>query len=245
MDTDPQMDVNVGTGHPAGANPMDDAVAATLRTLGGEAPSADVIAAAKARAAEMLQEMNAPDSGLKDMQNLTLSIGLPTARAAFLYMIRAANIRGAAKAKAIAAISDFSPVTEVGCMKVDFFNTTTGKKDIAYLVLDECPKHHNLGRQLDRMKEHVADDAWPKIVKHLSMLIHIGRSVYGNVARKNLTLIRSIFGLAEDDPCEKYLDFQIDRENTTLFLDAEWPTRAGIYLRLEADLEAERANDAK
>jgi hypothetical protein len=234
-------------GGPAG-RAMDDAIDAAVRATavpGQEAPSAETIAAARARAAEMLRSMSGEDeAGLKDLQNLTLSMGLPATRATFHYMIKAADLRGAAKTDAMRAVAEFSPVTEVGCMKVDFFNRTTGAPDIAYLVLDKCPRLHDLGAQLDKLKVHVSDEKWPEVVRSLSMLIHIGRSVYGQTARKHLDLVRQIHGAAAGDPCTKYLDLQVDRENTTLFLEPSWPSRVGIFVRLNADVQAELARTA-
>lgn len=238
----PQVEFNMGT--PAG-RAMDDAIDAAVRSTsvpGQEVPSAETIAAARARATEMLRGLSGEDeAGLKDLQNLTLSMGLPATRATFQYMIKAANLRGAAKTDALRAVAEFSPVTEVGCMKVDFFNQTTGAPDIAYLVFDKCQRLHNLGAQLDKLKAHVSDEKWPEVIRSLSMLIHIGRSVYGQTARKHLDLIRRIHGSAADDPCTKYLDLQVDRENTTLFLEPSWPGRIGIFVRLGADVQAELA----
>jgi len=239
-DADEQTEFNMGSGRPAGSDPMDDAVAAAIRASGGAAPSPEVQAAARARASQMLNELGDEGAeGIQDLQNLYLSIGLPTARNMFLGMIKAANLRGAAKQDAMTALTKFSPVSEVGCMKVDFFNSSTNSKDAAYLLLDKCTKTHNFDTQVSRIKPHIPEESWNVVIKHLSMLIHIGRSVYGQIARKNIALIRTIFSLPEDDPCEQYLDLQVDGDNTTLFLDADWPSRAGIFIKLEADVQAD------
>lgn len=231
---DPQVEFNVGPAARGGA--MDDAVEAALASAaapGLSPPSSEIIAEARARATDMLREMPSENGeGLKDLQNLTLSMGLPATRATFQFMIKAANLRGEAKKEALRAIAEFSPLTEVGCMKVDFYNQTSGSPDVAYLILDKCPRLHNLGAQIDKLKAHVSDEKWPEVIRSLSMLVHIGRSVYGQTARKHLDLIRQIHGSAADDPCTKYLDLQIDRENTTLFLDPSWPSRIGIFIRL-------------
>ena len=234
----------------AGVPAMDAAVgAAVLMTAGSgqEAPSAETVTAARARAAEMLRGMasgDAAESGLKDLQNLTMSMGLPAARATFQYMIKAAGLRGAAKTDAMRAVAGLSPVTEVGCMKVDFFNRTTGAPSIAYLVLDKCPRLHDLGAQLAKLKVHTSDDKWPEVIRSISVLLHIGRSVYAQTAREHLDLIRQIHGSAASDPCTEYLDLQVDRNNTTLYLKKDWPGRIGIFVRLDADVRAELARAA-
>jgi hypothetical protein len=240
---DSQVEFNVGPAARGGA--MDDAVDAALARAAPDLspPSSEMIAAARARATDMLREMPSENGeGLKDLQNLTLSMGLPATRATFQFMIKAANLRGEAKKNALSAVADFSPLTEVGCMKVDFFNQTLGAPDVAYLILDKCPRLHNLGAQIDKLKAHVSDEKWPEVIRSLSMLVHIGRSVYGQTARKHLDLIRQIHGSAADDPCTKFLDLQIDRENTTLFLDPSWPSRIGIFIRLSTDVQASLAH---
>jgi len=201
------------------------------------------IAEARARASAMLTTMTSDDeAGLKDLQNLTLSMGLPSTRSMFQSMIENSKLRGVAKKDAIRAVADFSPVTESGCMKVDFFNQVLGAPDIAYLVLHKCPRDHNLEAQLNKLKPHVLAEKWAEVTRSLSMLIYIGRSVYGQIARANLGLIRDIHGAAADDPCTEYLDLKVDVENTTLYLDASWPSRIGIYIRLGAEVEGDKSN---
>ena len=235
-----QTEFNLGN-----STAMNEAVAAAVRatSVPGQAPpSAETIAAARVRAQQMLNEMKGGDAdGIRDLKNLTLSMGLPSTRALFRQMITASGVRGQVKSDAQREVAEFSPVTEVGCMKVDFFNKTTGRADIAYLLLDQCPKTHNLGDQLDRLKVHVSDEKWPEVLRHLSMLVHIGRSVFGQTARQHLDLIRRLFGLAPDADCAKYIDVQIARENTTFFIDADWPNRVGLYVRLDAEVQAENA----
>ena len=227
----------------AGEDAMDVATRAAIRSAGGEAPSADVVAEARARASELLTTMSSNDeAGLKDLQNLTLSMGLPSTRSMFQCMIENSNLRGVAKKDAIRAVADFSPVSESGCTTVDFFNQVSGAPDIAYLVLHKCPRDHNLEAQLNKLKPHVLAEKWAEVTRSLSMLIYIGRSVYGQIARANLGLIRDIHGAAADDPCTDYLDLKVDVENTTLYLDASWPSRIGIYVRLGAEVEGNKSN---
>ena len=221
-----------------------DSAISSMVISGAAAPSAEIIAAARMRATDLL---NAPaaargggdERGLKDLQDLTLSMGLPATRAIFQFMVEAANLRGVVRAEAEERIAEFSPLTEIGCMKVDFFNQSTGAPDIAYLVLDRCSRYHDLGSELDKLKVHISDKKWPDIIRSISTLVHVGRTVYGQAARKHLSLIQQIFDGAADDPGTKYLDLQVDPKNTTLFIEASWPSRVGIYIRLGADVQAE------
>ena len=235
-----QIEINLGS-----FDPLSGAVDATTREFSAK-PDAATLADARARAQNLLRGTNDEDAaGLRDLQNLTLSMGLPATRIIFRHMIAASGKRGAVKRDATREVRELSPLTEVGCMRVDFLNRMTQKPDIAYLLLDQCPKTHNLGAQLDKLKSLVADEKWPDVLKHFSMLVHIGRSVYGNVTRQRLPLIRRLFDLSPDDKCEKYLDLQIDRSNTTLFIDVDWPNRVGIFVRLGAEVVSSSEADAK
>ena len=220
---------------------MDNAVAAAIRATGGAdaPPDAATIAAARARAQQM---MGAEDAeGLQHMHNLTLSMGLPAVRALFHHMITHSRKRGAAKAAAMDKVAQFSPVQEVGCMKVDFHNQVTKKPDVAYIRLDQCPRRHDLGAQLDKLRPLVPENKWAEVLKPMSALILIVRSTYGHAARQQLPLIRGLFDLPENDPCDKYLDLKVDISNTTLYIDETWPNRAGIFVSLESDISRETA----
>jgi hypothetical protein len=160
-------------------------------------------------------------------------------------MIEASGIRGAEKKKALRAVAALSPVTEIGCMQVDFFNRASGSSDVAYLVLDRCPPGHDLGAQLDKLKRVVSEEKWPEVIRSLSMLVNIGRAVYAQTARDNIDLIRQIWGFAAEDLCTKYLDMQVDKSNTTLFLDAGWPGRVGIFVRTGAEVRAGQSLNTK
>ena len=207
---------------------------------GAAPPSTEMVSAALSSAAELLRAPAAEDKeGLQALENLTLAMGLPATRAMFRSMVQVADLRGSALAAAEKHIAEISPVTEVGCMKVDFFNQTTQAPDVAYLVLDRCPRHHNLGAELNKLEVHVSSDKWPEILRSLSSLVHIGRTVYSQAARKNHNLIKQIFGASADDARwngTQYLDLQVDHKNTTLFIEPDWPDRIGIYIRLGADV---------
>ena len=246
-EAEPQYDINMGPSLWGALNGGgDDAAPPSILDVWGGAPVAGGLAPSgegglpeevRARADKLISTITPEDrAGLKDLQKLTLTMGLPAARIIFQYMIAAANLHGNAKKDAMAAVAKFSPLTEVGCMKVDFFNRGSGAPEIAYLVLGKCAKLHNLGEQLDKLKPHVSDAKWPEVIRSLSMLVHIGRSVYGQIARNHIDLIRRINGRAPDDPCAEFIDLQVDRENTTLFINDGWPRRVGIFIRLGGEL---------
>jgi len=215
--------------------PMDIATNAAMQSLGHDIPT-DVMALARNNATEILRNSTSDDEkGLKDLQNLTLSMGLPITRIMFQYMLDDANIKGSTKKIILQDIDAISPITEIGCMKVDFFNKKTNQADVAYLVLDRCSNNHCLSTQLDKLKNVVADVKWPDVIRSISMLIHIGRSVYSQVSRKNINIIRQIYNKSIND-CAKYLDLQVDLDNTTLYLDESWLGRVGIYIKLNDEI---------
>ena len=179
--------------------------------------------------------------GLQSLQNLTLSMGLPAARASFKFMLDAAPSTSpqrdkVIKKEALKEIEDFSPITEVGCMQIDFFNNETRRPDRAYLLLDECSRDHNLTAELIKLRRVVDEDKWLEVVKHMSMLVHLGRSVYSQVASQHKPLIRRIFNRPADHDCADMLQLGVDSRNTTLFVDPKWPRRIGIFMKMESEI---------
>jgi hypothetical protein len=217
------------------ARAMESATEAAVAALGGERPSAETLAAAQARAAELLR--SGDGAGMRDLQNLQLAMSLPAVRCIFRGLVAASGLRGAAKQDALKEIADFSPVTEEGCYSVDFYNKTTGAADRAFLVLRQCGRRHDLQAQLDKLRPHVADEKWPEILRHLSMLVFLARSTYATLARAHLGLLRRLRGLPADDPCAAWLALRVDGANTTLFVDAELPNRAGIFVYLAHEVD--------
>ena len=174
--------------------------------------------------------------GLIHMQNLTLSMGLHSARACFRAMLDANAVVGAARAAAEKEITAFSPVTEIGCMRVDFFNMITAAPDTAYLVLDKCPAAHDLSAQLNKLHRLVDSDKWIEVLKHLSMLVNLGRSVYNQIAQQHKPLLRRIYRRDAANSCDDLLHLGVDSRNTTLFVDPRWPERVGIFVKLASEV---------
>ncbi len=119
-------------------------------------------------------------------------------------------------------------------MQVDFFNRLTGAPDKAYMVLEECPRDHDLGAQLDRLRAHVADSRWPEIQKHLSSMVFLARSMYAQAAQENLALLRRILKRRDDDPCSEFLAVRVDPSNTTLYV-SDGPRRVGIFIHFASE----------
>ena len=220
----------------------DDALgglAAEAMQTAGAPVTAESLGAVRAAAAAIVDQASPHDiAGLKDYHKLTVAIGMRAVHVTFNAMVAAARAAkgpggmGGLEADAAREIAAMSPVTETGCMKVDFHNQVTGRPDVAYLVLDRCGRNHDLGAQLDPLRAAVAPDRWGEVVKHLSMLVFLGRTVYKRLAGEHVSLIRRLFGV------EKYPELIVDPANTTLYVDADWPDRVGIYVRYESDVGA-------
>jgi hypothetical protein len=215
---------------------MGDALRGAVRAAalrGGTPLAPEVIAEARERATRILSDTSPADAdGFRDLRNMTLAIGLPATRALFHQMIAACGAKGRRKAAAMREVAEFSPVTEVGCMKVDFHDRTCGRGRVAYLVLEPCPRDHDFGAQLDKLKARTSEEKWPEILRHLSMLVHIGQTVYAETAGSHADLVRRLTGGGG----ERYLKLKVDGLNTTLYLDEGWPERIGIFVRLEGEV---------
>ena len=198
----------------------------------GAAPTPET----EAKAQEFIEKIGATTEdreGLLSLQNLTLSMGLPAARACFRMMLDANDANAAVRDWAEREIAAFSPVTEVGCIQVDYFDRLSGRSAVARVLLDECPRDHDLGAEIAKLRPRVDDEKWVEVVKHISMLVHLGRSVYAQVAERSKPLIRRIYGRRADHACADEMKLGVDSRNTTLFVDPRWPVRIGIYIHAE------------
>lgn len=182
------------------------------------------------RARELSQQMSSEDvEGLRDMQKLISSMGLPAVKATFRAMLDASPLPPERLAGARARVEAIE--APPGCMEFSFVNRVTRLPDKVFLFLDACPRDHDTSAELDRLRSVVTDESWDTARKHISALVFYGRSTYTNASRLMQGLIREIFGLPADDPCVGLLDFQVDRASTTLFLREDWPSRVGLYVR--------------
>lgn len=217
---------------PSGRAAMVAASEAAAAALGAEMSPGE-LEAAKERAARIVQD----SGGMGDLRRLLYTMGLPAARA-LLKQLVAANGHPPGAAAELCRLSEaISPVQETGCMQLDFFNRLTGAPDRAYLVLEECPRDHDLGAQLDRLRVHVADSRWPEIQKHLSAIVLLARSMYSQAAQENLPLLRRILKKGDADPCADWLTVRVDPANTTLYV-ADGPRRVGIFVYFASEVPA-------
>jgi hypothetical protein len=216
------------------ANAM--AAAADGDVVSGSAiDSSDSAADVEAKNAALFEEAKqllSDEEGIKDFRNLMLTMGLHATRSSFHNIMKEFKVSGDKMDDFNKRIADISPITEIGCMQVDFLNKSTNKQDRVYLVLDVCQKNHDLTAELDKIKPFVTEEKWVDVLKSLANLIFFGRTVYANESRKHVTLIHDIVGPeTKAETLAELLNFKVDPDNTTLYLDPLWSERIGIFVR--------------
>jgi hypothetical protein len=196
-----------------------------------EATAPEDEASLRARAEQFAQTLRREDvEGLKDIQNHMISMGLPATRALLRQFVEHSTAAGSPEqTRALKAVADLSPVTEVGCMRVDFHDRIANCGNTAYITLEECPRDHDLGAQLGKLQSRCAEAKWPEVLTHLSRLVFFGRSVYAQSARALQPELGAAF--------VRYPGVQVDAANTTLYLEEAWPRRAGIFVRLRDEIK--------
>lgn len=197
------------------------------------------VGAARERAREIVDQVRTDGdsgslAGLQDMHNLSLAIGLPVPRILFSQIVNAANAPENRKKVWRREIKGMSDLTETGCIKVDFRNQSTGEDDTVYLVFDECQEDHDLGAQLEKIYSVIPESKQDDIRKHLSTLVLLGRSAYGQMIIKMAPLLEKIKKKMPDEFEPRRLC--IDAKNTTIFLPEVDTSRVGIFVRFESEV---------
>lgn len=235
----------------------ENAAEAMRRQNGGAGLTDADVEAARARAREIIDETRAAESkkapgggaagplaGMHEMHALSLSIGLPVPRILFGQMVEASTATAAQKKAWHRQLKGMSKVKETGCIQADFFDTGTQEKNTAYLVLEECGEDHDLGAQLGKIYSRIPPEKQGEIRRHLSVLIHLGRSAYGQMLKKMMPVLHKVGkkipaqgGDKPFDPCV----LGVDPANTTLFIMPPGTRRVGIFVRLADEIAAAAA----
>ena len=118
-------------------------------------------------------------------------------------------------------IDELCPVGEIGSFKVTY--QENGVKKDAYILLQICNVNHDLTLQFDKIKQYTTDDQWKQILKCLSSMIFIVRTIYIDMYNK----------LELDDI--DYKELQVDPINTTLYIP-NLSKRIGIFIDKCEDL---------
>ncbi len=194
------------------------------------------------KAAKIVKDARRKDpdaaAGFDEIRKHTAAIGFPAVRETFTILLERGFPPGTERDEMMQRLLGLFPITEIGSIELEFFNKPLGRPDKAHLVLQRCPRAHNLGAQLSKLRDsfdpaHV-EAMWPNVQKQLSILVFIGRDVYKRTAEQATDFVAQlcrVCGL----PADSLAALKVDAENTTLFLDPEWPERVGIFVHLDSE----------
>ena len=122
-------------------------------------------------------------------------------------------------------IENICHIQEVGCLDIKYFNKVSNKQETAFIVLKECKADHDVSYELDKLRVHLNEEQWSNILKSLSFVILLTRSIYSSIYEENLDFIQNIVG----NDVGLYNTVHVDPANTTLYLpDVE--DRIGIFV---------------
>ncbi len=223
---------------------LTDQAAAAHQAAGGNEVTEDEKTAAQERARALIDESRdsagaaGPMAGMGAMRALTLSIGMPVPRILLDAMVEVSTANAGRKKTWRKQLKKMSEVKEQGCIKVEFYDIVDKKSNTVYLVLDRCGADHDLTAELDKIYSRIPGDKKPEILQHLSALVYLGRSAYGQMAAKMLGLLKDIGkkmggSASEFDP----MVLGVDPVNTTFYVPHVDGFRVGIFVRLEDEFD--------
>jgi len=159
--------------------------------------------------------------GLRDIHNLTISMCIHSIVNFLKEYVQRSNVKD--KELFLQRLDLKLKEYEVGCMEVKFHNGIGA--DIAYLYLDLSEINHNLTYELEKIKKYILPEKWKDILKSLSTMIFILRTVYKQVYNEFIDIIHSVC------PSIDFSDLNVDIANTTLYVEELFPVRIGIFIR--------------
>lgn len=182
--------------------------------------------------------------GMKELQKIPFAIGGPAARFILLGLINYGCAPEDEKRKMIEMVHKASEDIGHGSTELKFPNASKGGKPRSrYIMLDECPKDFDFGKELSKVLNEAYPQTHKQIKDEIAKVVAIGRFVYANIAHNNPELMQKIQEYL--GPNEKILNkpISVDMKNTTLFVLENLDKRVGIYLRTQN--EKDRKNKKK
>jgi hypothetical protein len=155
-----------------------------------------------------------------NLQKQILAMGYPSAKIMLYELAKYYN-----RTDLFSEIENIFSISENGCLKIEYNNITNNKKEYIIIYMKECDKDHDLSIQMDKLKLYINQDKWNEVLKSLSMLILLIRSIYTTVYENNIDLICNIVGV---DNLPIFSKLHVDLSNTTLYLPMI-STRLGIF----------------
>jgi len=159
--------------------------------------------------------------GIRDIHNLTISMCIHSIINFFKEYVQRSNVED--KELFLQRLEAKLNGYEVGCMEVKFHNGTV--PNIAYLYLDLTEINHDLTHELNKIKNFILPEKWKDILKSLSTMIFIIRTVYKQVYNEFIDIVHAVC------PSIDFSDLKVDISNTTLYVEDTFPVRIGIFIR--------------
>jgi hypothetical protein len=183
----------------------------------------------RAKAEEIRESPEEVIQGMQAVRNLTLATGSPAPRVILPLVIDATTAtkgrKKVWKKKVMKALPDKGE--GLGCIQVDFFDTSTQKPNVVRLVLEPCGGDHDLDAQLAKIYSRIPPQKHAGICKHLGMLIHCGRAAYGDLLASLGPVAHKI---KKSLPAGSDIRMVVDPANTTLFVGVPGTKRVGIFI---------------
>ena len=182
---------------------------------------------------EIISKMSPEDlEGLQSLQNLTLSLGIPTTKTILRFLIDSSDQEPADKNQAYAFVETLSPITEIGCMELKY-QTPQKTQKVSYMLIDECAKNYDVVAELDKIKKDINPDKWQEVLHNASMIVFYCRIVYAKLVQGNIEQIQKWFRRSAGDRCDDIAVLHVDPTNNTLYckLLENYPKRVGIHIR--------------
>lgn len=179
-------------------------------------------------------------AGAADMRALSFAIGAPAARVLGGELIRRCGLPEARRRRLArrleARLAARAP--DACCITVDF-RDAAGAPAAAYLYLGGCGADHDFGAELERLYARLGPDLEAQqakraeILKHLSVLVLLGRTAYADVFLTGADLFGPAVAAmpAGFDP----LVLEVAYVNTTLYLRPPCEARVGIFVRFAGE----------
>jgi hypothetical protein len=150
------------------------------------------------------KQLNETIDELKNISTVIYSLTIPVIRELFYRLADKYE-----RTNLYPKIAELCQVQEVGSFKISLPDTRN-----VYIILKLCDYKHDLTKEFDRVKPYVNENQWNQIIKCISSMIFVFRSVFSELYKR--------------------LDFEVENEllvdpdNTTLYLEC-LSERVGVF----------------
>lgn len=211
---------------------MEEAIDEIIRQNPGKYNKEEILEKAK-----KMTEAGKPERD-KEFLNFVTALALPSVRMLFYSMIDVANLDKSQRTKVEHMIEAISPNVDIGGVEFIYTEQDTQKRSTAYIILDACKVDYDFLTTFEPLKNNLPDpEKWKEVLKHISNVVLTVRTLYNQVSssEQGQDILKEI-----NPDYIKYTTLNVDVDNTTLYIEKEWPMRIGVYLKLKTpDLQVE------